>query len=112
MSHLIDISETGPTIGCQKCGACCKWLGITCGPLTANAAEFYLSRGCRILKFELDDGTKIDEATRIYMPYVCPHLQSDNSCRVYEDRPEVCRRGRGYEEPITEDVCKWVRLTS
>jgi hypothetical protein len=42
------MSETG----CQKCGACCKWLGFSYKGLSPESIEFYHERGCEILYAE------------------------------------------------------------
>lgn len=58
--------------GCWGCGACCKIIGL-------YPALEYLDRG----------------------DLACRHLQDDNSCGIYEDRPDLCNiRTMWEKEPL------------
>jgi Fe-S-cluster containining protein len=39
------------------------------------------------------------------VPYPCPNL-TDEGCRIYERRPDVCRMYHGKFDPALEKVCK------
>ena len=54
-------------INCDKCGLCCKF----CDKLP------------ELNKFDRGDG-------------VCIHLKEDNTCAIYEDRPEICNTKKTY----------------
>ena len=72
------------SFGCWKCGACCKIAGLT--PQLAH-----WNRG---------DGA-------------CIHLQADNSCGIYETRPDVCRVNKMWEREFSDAVTwdKYIELT-
>lgn len=63
---------------CTKCGACCK--SLEGHPLTTH-----LDRG---------DGT-------------CKHLREDNTCRIYETRPDICRVDK--MQPAVMTTVEWHR---
>lgn len=76
---------------CAACGACCR-----CFPIFASAAdaerEPKIKRETRKLEAYL--ATK-DKAYQMFpLPFLeqCAFLKSDQLCRIYETRPEVCRR--------------------
>jgi len=74
---------------CWQCGACCRFCHMV----------------PELKQFDRGDGT-------------CIHLQEDNSCGIYEDRPDVCNTQtmwkKHYSQGMTwnqyvkygEEVCK------
>jgi Fe-S-cluster containining protein len=88
---------------CIKCGhACCKWMGMTYGELNGRALEFYIARGCKILRCDID---KEQSIYRIYLPYFCPHLIEGEGCDIYERRPLACIEYEWKLDPIVKDIC-------
>lgn len=76
---------------CEDCGACCR-----CYPIFASEAD-----AVREPRIE-DNGIRIDQfqgtdqvAYRIF-PLAnksgCAFLQENQLCRIYESRPDICRR--------------------
>lgn len=62
---------------CWNCGACCKILNF-----------------CEELKhFDRGDGT-------------CIHLQSDNTCGIYDSRPDICNNRVMYDKDL-KDKMTW-----
>lgn len=59
-------------IGCNQCGACCR-----------NIPE---------QMFDLFDLPRTDKKG------VCGHLKEDNTCAIFENRPNICRSDRIYED--------------
>lgn len=60
--------------------------------------KFYKTRGCRV---EEHDGR-----TLVSVPIECPELTSFG-CRIYPDRPMICRVMDGRLDPMTKDKCLW-----
>jgi len=88
---------------CVKCRECCKWVCTQITTPSSVDAEFYLKRGCRILRYE--DGVS---KYLLYVPSVCPNLK-DDGCSIYPVRPVACSEYRG-NDPITLDVCQWGKV--
>lgn len=68
---------------CLKCGDCCRQLIFMTYTLPPSYIEYYEKKGCRIV------------GSSLVIPYVCPHLSGDNLCKIYEDRPELCKEYEG-----------------
>ncbi len=65
-------------IGCQKCGECCKWMGVP--PNYFNFDMDYLkARGGKMI-----DGIAL-------FPARCPQLKEDNTCAINDRKPEYCK---------------------
>jgi Fe-S-cluster containining protein len=93
---------------CKICGhQCCRWLGFTHGDISGKALEFYLRRGCKILRGDLyEDGVKTDQSMyRIFVPHVCPHLIEGEGCSIYENRPLVCVEYSGKTDELMKEGC-------
>lgn len=65
-----------PQFKCQRCGACCRLVGLS------NTPE---------IKALAREGSS-----------ECRHLQPDNLCTIYETRPSFCRVNDWYDEFIKE----------
>lgn len=88
---------------CIKCGhACCKWMGFTTTVCSGRSLEFYIARGCKILRCDVD---KDNSVYQIYVPYLCPHLIDGEGCGIYEKRPLACIDYNPAEDPIVKDIC-------
>lgn len=66
---------------CTSCGLCCKGVGRA-----VNAAKDLLSQG--------KTDPYIFEVANFPHPFnsdgTCLHLKPDNSCAIYESRPDIC----------------------
>ena len=88
---------------CVICGhQCCRWIGFTTTEMSGRSLEFYLARGCKILRCD-QDGVSL---YRVYIPQVCPHLVEGEGCSIYSTRPLACIEADQTLDPLTQDVCK------
>lgn len=98
MEHLTEKQKL-----CLKCGQCCKKMVIPLiQPVISNKIEeFYKARGFEIIKYKGMNFVKFD--------FTCPHLQKDNKCDMYENRPDACKSHKGSSDPFLKDECLWNR---
>ena len=82
---------------CHKCGNCCRQLIFMVPTLSKNQIEYYEKKGCEVTK------------NQITIPYVCPHLNSDNMCDIYEDRPLLCKVYTGQKMFYRPEGCGYVK---
>lgn len=70
---------------CNKCGECCKYLTFTIKNVKRNPLllDYYKKHGCRI------------EGEMIVVPSRCQHLDENNLCKIYPDRPSLCKVFKG-----------------
>lgn len=68
---------------CDRCGLCCSKVG----------------KFPSMKEFDRGDGA-------------CKHLNGDNTCAIYENRPTICNVDRLYEERFKDDMTRdeWYRL--
>jgi len=66
---------------CTKCGNCCRKLSVTLFDLEDENVPKSL-----IDKYKAGD----EESKKIIMNRPCKHLDENNSCRIYDSKPEVC----------------------
>ena len=82
-----------PYADCRECGAkCCKFISISLNEfpseLDRNPERYFnLHKHMRVV--ETRYGKEIVISTR------CSALREDNTCSIYEDRPEFCRNFTG-----------------
>jgi Fe-S-cluster containining protein len=74
---------------CIKCHACCSTIGF---PVLADfedtaTHDFYLVRGAINVR-QLGDTRYM----LVEFPWACPHLMDDGECRIYDIRPDICKR--------------------
>lgn len=76
-------------LDCLNCANCCK----TTSPIIEQEDMDALSLGLEITRAELiRDYLSMDEdGDFVFKSTPCPMLESDNRCKVYENRPEACR---------------------
>ena len=96
---------------CISCGhQCCKFCGFTSDTMSGRSLEYYLSKGCKILKAQMNDladpNRDAGELYRVYVPSVCPHLIEGEGCDCYDRRPLSCIEYMGKDDPLLMDVCK------
>lgn len=88
---------------CISCNhQCCRWIAFTTTEMSGRSLEFYIARGCKVLKCMIKDG----EVYRVYIPHVCQHLVEGEGCSIYERRPLACIEYEGRFDPLTEDICQ------
>ena len=76
---------------CTHCGACCR-----CFPIFASEAdaerEVLIQSEARLLAGHLQDEGKVYRLFPLPFLGACPFLETNQLCRIYETRPDVCRR--------------------
>jgi Fe-S-cluster containining protein len=88
---------------CIQCGhACCKWMGFTTSKCSGRSLEFYIARGCKVLKCDIDGDNSVYQ---IYVPYLCPHLREGEGCSIYDHRPLACIEYEGKTDPMVKEIC-------
>ena len=75
---------------CSKCGACCKSkvFEIAVQAFSEDELTYYSYRGITFeLRFE-------DRCRKMFMivPCRCMHLLPDNTCAIFETRPDICNK--------------------
>lgn len=76
-------------VGCLTCGLCCTYIAVGIdGPTNAKSAS-------EILWHLYHEGISIyrdgDNEWMVQFESRCRHLQDDNKCGIYEQRPHICR---------------------
>jgi len=100
-NHLLTDEEKSAL--CMKCQACCKYIPITLPVTPGNdqyerLIEYFQKRGCEV--------AKRGDYTFVRIPSKCVHLGPEG-CRIYEERPEMCRLIQGDTDPGFVDICLW-----
>ncbi len=98
----------------EKCVAClhqcCRWVGFTSDTMSGRSLEYYLAKGCKILRADMNDlADPMRDAGslyRVYVPSVCPWLVEGEGCSIYSTRPLACIEADQTLDPLTQDVCK------
>lgn len=70
-------------MSCKQCGECCRQMIFMTYTLPPEYVEYYEKKGCKL------------RGSSLVVPYVCPHLSEDNLCKIYEDRPALCKEYEG-----------------
>lgn len=65
---------------CQKCGECCIRFNFTV-PLTKEELKELV---------QAHYGDKAEEL-RVFLDHKCVQLNDDNTCKIYETRPKICK---------------------
>lgn len=86
--HLLH-EEVFNEVNCLDCGNCCKSLG----PRITDADIRRISTSLKIKPSELTQKyLKMDEDNDyVFKSMPCPFLDSENYCKIYENRPRACR---------------------
>jgi Fe-S-cluster containining protein len=81
--------EAFESIDCLSCGNCCK----TTSPIVTQLDINRLSKYLRIKPIAFTERYLTPHVDNTFVLRVtpCPFLDTDNSCSVYEDRPNSCR---------------------
>jgi uncharacterized protein len=86
--HLVH-EEVFEEINCLTCANCCK----TTSPIFYPTDIDRVSKSLRMKPGEfIEKYLRVDEDKDYVLKSApCPFLDSDNYCKVYEDRPKACR---------------------
>lgn len=91
------VQEERTQVPCLTCGLCCTYIAMEInGPTTVKRASEILWQlyHDRVSVYrDSDDEWFVQFETR------CQHLQADNKCGIYNDRPHVCRE-------YSEETCE------
>jgi len=73
---------------CKKCGECCKWMTFSIPGLARNAIfrDYYTKHGCKV------------KGDVVLIPSRCQNLGEDNLCKIYPNRPSLCKAYKGKKE--------------
>lgn len=87
--RLPVIAPERSQVGCLTCGLCCTYIAVGIdGPANAKSAS-------EILWHLYHEGISIyrdgDNEWMVQFESRCRHLQDDNKCGIYEQRPHICR---------------------
>jgi Fe-S-cluster containining protein len=90
---------------CLSCLACCKkfWTVVTDDLANPDIRELYEARGwtCHM---GIVKGKRTNAIVTDLMP--CPNL-TPFGCKVYPERPKICRTYDGRKDPFMASDCKW-----
>ncbi|MDD2565031.1 MAG: YkgJ family cysteine cluster protein [Salinivirgaceae bacterium] len=88
--HMHEIHDlVFSRIDCLQCANCCRSLG----PRITNNDINRLSKSLRIKQNQFIDTYLIidEDGDYVFKLMPCPFLDTDNCCKVYNDRPQACR---------------------
>jgi Fe-S-cluster containining protein len=71
---------------CNQCGKCCRTLVIKIEKPTEEMRKIMEWRGVNVI--DIDDTT----SAIISDSYKCKFLSRSNTCLIYNDRPETCKK--------------------
>lgn len=69
---------------CKQCGLCCSWIVTNTISADGDYARWTLYRGGHL--------EQRGDQWILYTPSKCCMLTMDNKCRMYENRPEMCKK--------------------
>ena len=85
---------------CSDRGQCCTYVELPRSRiLTSDEKRWVELHGIRLVQK--------GEAVWAYVPTACSQLQEDNTCGIYETRPDVCRTWPTSQADIDE-LHEWV----
>ena len=81
--------EAFTLIDCLECANCCR----TLGPRITDRDIQKIAKALKVKPSQLvSDYLRVDEdGDYVFKSMPCPFLDSDNYCRIYNDRPVACR---------------------
>ncbi|MFT5826603.1 MAG: Fe-S-cluster containining protein [Yoonia sp.] len=86
---------------CTACGACCRSFPIFASETDA-VREPAIRNEARRLPEHLETEDKAYQLFPLPFHTRCPYLKDDELCRIYESRPNVCRRFEAGSEQCIE----------
>jgi len=91
MEHIEDLTKNGK---CSNCGECCG--------SHLPMMEHEVTRIRRLIKKQKIKPTVRGAGMVKVIDMRCPFLSNENKCRIYKDRPEICKAFICNEEPTIE----------
>lgn len=110
IDRMMATDPNAPNITCRRgCGHCCH-LQVSIDPHEATLLVLYAAeQGIEIDRERLQRQVAHNATTWRYMPRAdqrCVFLSPDNECRVYEHRPNACRKYQVVTDPELCDTDK------
>ena len=87
----MDRESESEEFDCTQCGACCRSFPIFASEADAERAPKIYGHA-RKLAEHLQTQDKVYQLYPIPFLAQCPFLKDDQLCKIYEDRPSVCRK--------------------
>jgi len=86
---------------CLSCMKCCKTIGILTSYLYEDKEirEFYEARGAKVSEKAVGVGVDFEKLIFLEFNFSCPNLDPEKGCKIYDTRPEICRR---YPEDVSQ----------
>lgn len=76
---------------CNRCGKCCTHIYLVYGQQTINSLEMFeevKDKHPEYASFK----PLMEQSSEDGILFQCAHLQEDNTCGAYNDRPDFCRK--------------------
>ena len=77
---------------CENCGACCRCYPIFALASDAEREPQIREAGVRCDDFLGEEGSVAYRLFPLFRKQACVFLKDDQLCRIYETRPETCRK--------------------
>ena len=77
---------------CENCGACCRCYPIFVLASDAEREPQIREAGVRCDDFLGEEGSVAYRLFPLFRKQACVFLKDDQLCRIYETRPETCRK--------------------
>ncbi|HEY9745424.1 MAG TPA: YkgJ family cysteine cluster protein [Oculatellaceae cyanobacterium] len=92
-----EFKQSGPVQGqyyertgsCNRCGKCCTNIYLIHGQKVIDTPELFEELQLSNPEYQYFKPVSQDEEGLLFQ---CTHLQPDNTCGIYENRPEFCRK--------------------
>jgi len=92
---------------CLKCFKCCK---ITLMPVDIRSKEEFAFLETKGFEFFVSGMGGTDESTLFTIIHKdCKHL-TKLGCKIYDKRPEACKRYDGRDDPVLTKACLWWQI--
>ncbi|MAO84316.1 MAG: zinc/iron-chelating domain-containing protein [Myxococcales bacterium] len=85
-------SEEEEEFDCENCGACCRCFPIFAVEIDAEREPRIRKAGVRCDDFLGEEGKVAYRLFPLFRKEACVFLKEDQLCRIYETRPDACRR--------------------
>jgi uncharacterized protein len=79
------------TGSCNQCGKCCTHIYLVYGQQTIDSVELFEEIKSKNPEYEYFKPL-LNQSDEEGLLFQCVHLQADNSCGIYNNRPTFCRQ--------------------
>lgn len=79
------------TGSCNQCGKCCSHIYLVYGQQTINSLEMFEDIKANNPEYQSFKPI-LSQSSEDGILFQCIHLQADNTCGIYQDRPNFCRQ--------------------